>query len=159
VPATQQFNNASNSLWIQYGQQLTTDSIMTATHLALASFTFFLPPFSPHLCKLARFLQFKNCGTQLVTVWWVCDRGKQLLNLFGQSATKTEWQPCLPQNICFVSVPPQQPVSCQCDCYEQYKLQSAPTFRILTFHNHSLSNNWFNLPRQVLMNWNEPHGW
>jgi len=159
VPATQQFNNASNSLWVQYWQQLTTDSIMIATHRALASFTFFLPPLSLQLFKLAWLLQSKNSGTQLVTICWPCDRGKQLLSLLGQSATKTEWQSCLPQNICFVLVPPQQPVPRQHVCYEQYNLQSIPMFRILTFHNHSLSNNWFNLPRQVLMNWNEPHVW
>lgn len=60
---------------------------MTATHHALASTTFFLPPSVLHLCKLARFLQFKNCGTQLVTVPRVCDRGKHLISLLGQSVS------------------------------------------------------------------------
>jgi len=84
VPATHQFNNSSNLPLIQYWQQLTTNSIMTATHRTPASTTFFLPPSILHLCKLARFLQFKNCGTQLVTIQWVCDRGKHLLSLLSQ---------------------------------------------------------------------------
>jgi hypothetical protein len=105
---------------------------MTETHHTLASTTFFLPPSIFHLWKLARFLQFKNCGTQLVTVPWVCDRGKHLLSLLGQSATKTECQSCLPHNICFVSVTPQQPELCQHVCYQQFNLHKVTMFRILT---------------------------
>jgi hypothetical protein len=157
MPATHQFNNAGNSPFIQYWQQLTTNSVMTATHHASASTTFFLPPSILHLCKLARFLQFKNCSTQLVTVPWVCDRGKHLLSLLGQSATKTEWQSCLPLKhlLCISATTAASAVSM---CL-LHNLQIVTMFRILTFNNHSLSNNWFNLPRQVLMNWNEPHGW
>ena len=122
MPATHQFNNASNSpiqYWqqlttnsiltethqfnkasdspIQYWQQLTTNSIMTETHRALASFTFFLPPSIFHLCKLAWFQQFKNCGTQLVTVRWVCDRGKHLLSLLGHQPQRQNDSPVSPE--------------------------------------------------------------